>query len=567
MRKIKSIFYIFLVFLLMILTGFLFLYGYSRSSLQSSVMEAVQIQMEYTYTLLEQKLREIEIEAEGILGSDDLRNLHNIIHTDYDSYDYVVSVKEMKTYLVNRQKSNVGMNEFILYWPKTGRVISTSFSTAVDAEIFEEMQDNCWFIKNGELYLARQYHTEWDENDDEPFLLIKMERDYLYRLKNMAAGVRNGGAFLMTPDGGSLFPVQEREAGLYEKIAAHLPHETVYTLSVDRINYQILESETVQGGLRIITYYPLNSMMRQVGRITWIMGISLALLALVGLAFMILYYKNILLQLHTLTEKLRQVEQGDFSIQITELPNNEFSYVFEQFNRMVKRIDYLMDSTIKEQQLRNQAELRQLQLQINPHFLYNSLSYIVSVASKPKAVTDMAVHLANYYRYCMHSKSIVTIGEELSYAEAYLSIMAMRKNIVYTISAPEFLYQVEIIPLILQPVIENAIEHGIEGRENAKNVYVKVQPWKNQSIKVEISDDGNGMTEEEIENLEERLGRKQREDFESVGLWNVNQRLINYYDQSAGLRFEKSIWGGLLVSFIFHPKIWGGGKSDDRFDR
>lgn len=566
MRKIKSIFYIFLVFLLMILTGFLFLYGYSRSSLRSSVMEAVQIQMEYTYTLLEQKLREIEIEAEGILGSDDLRNLHNIIHTDYDSYDYVVAVTKMKTYLTNRQKSNVGMSEFILYWPETGRVISTSLTTGVDAGIFEELQDNRWFIKSGELYLARKYQTKWEESDDEPFLLIKMERDYLYRLKNMAAGIRNGGAFLMMPDGGSLFPIQERENDLYEKIAAHLHHEAVYTLSVDRVSYQILESESVQGGLRIITYYPLNSMMRQVGGITWIMGISLALLAVVGLAFMILYYKNILLQLHTLTEKLQQVEQGDFSIQITELPDNEFSYVFEQFNRMVTRIDYLMESTIKEQQLRNQAELRQLQLQINPHFLYNSLSYIVTVAKKPEAVTDMAVHLARYYRYCTHSREIVTIGEELSYARSYLSIMAMRKNITYTISAPESLQEVEMIPLILQPVIENAIEHGIEERENAKNIYVKVQSWNNRTIKFEISDDGNGMTEAQIKLLEERLYKKYRDDSESVGLWNVNQRLINYYDESAGLRFGKSIWGGLLVTFVFQPKIRGGGNSDDSFD-
>lgn len=566
MRKIKSIFYIFLVFLLMILTGFLFLYGYSRSSLRSSVMEAVQIQMEYTYTLLEQKLREIEIEAEGILGSDDLRNLHNIIHTDYDSYDYVVAVTKMKTYLTNRQKSNVGMSEFILYWPETGRVISTSLTTGVDAGIFEGLQDNRWFIKSGELYLARKYQTKWEESDDEPFLLIKMERDYLYRLKNMAAGIRNGGAFLMMPDGGSLFPIQERENDLYEKIAAHLHQEAVYTLSVDRVSYQILESESVQGGLRIITYYPLNSMMRQVGGITWIMGISLALLAVVGLAFMILYYKNILLQLHTLTEKLQQVEQGDFSIQITELPDNEFSYVFEQFNRMVTRIDYLMESTIKEQQLRNQAELRQLQLQINPHFLYNSLSYIVTVAKKPEAVTDMAVHLARYYRYCTHSREIVTIGEELSYARSYLSIMAMRKNITYTISAPESLQEVEMIPLILQPVIENAIEHGIEERENAKNIYVKVQSWNNRTIKFEISDDGNGMTEAQIKLLEERLYKKYRDDSESVGLWNVNQRLINYYDESAGLRFGKSIWGGLLVTFVFQPKIRGGGNSDDGFD-
>ena len=95
------------------------------------------------------------------------------------------------------------------------------------------------------------------------------------------------------------------------------------------------------------------------------LGVILA----VGFIFMVLYYKNILLQLRILTEKLKQVENGDFSARITDLPDNEFSYVFERFNEMARRIGELVESTLKEQQLRNQAELRQLQLQINPHFL------------------------------------------------------------------------------------------------------------------------------------------------------------------------------------------------------
>lgn len=136
--------------------------------------------------------------------------------------------------------------------------------------------------------------------------------------------------------------------------------------------------------------------MDMMGITTRLLGVILA----VGFIFMVLYYKNILLQLKIITEKLRQVEDGDFTSQIEVLPDNEFSYVFQQFNQMVSRIGDLVLSTIKEQQLRNQAELRQLQLQIHPHFLYNSLSYIVTVADKPEAVTEMAVHLADYYRYC-----------------------------------------------------------------------------------------------------------------------------------------------------------------------
>ena len=90
-----------------------------------------------------------------------------------------------------------------------------------------------------------------------------------------------------------------------------------------------------------------------------------------------------------LTYKLKRVEDGDLTTQITELPDNEFYYVFDQFNHMIVRMNELFDETLKEQELRMQAELEQLQLQINPHFLYNSLSYIVTVAVQPDAVRSM----------------------------------------------------------------------------------------------------------------------------------------------------------------------------------
>ena len=552
MKKIKSIYLIFVVFLAMIIIGFLLLYWYSRISLQSLLMETARIQMEHSETLLDQKIKEIEIEADGILNSDSLRRLQTVVGGRYDAYEYVTHVNVMREYLANRQKSNVGMAEFILYWPGKDRLISTRVAAAVDKEIFAMVEDSTWIIWGTDVFFTRIYKADWDEAEGETYLLIRMDRDYLYSLKSMASGMGSGGTMLLMPGGKSLLSINGMETKLCGRLA-ELSGGPSGKVRVEGRDYQILRSEAARNGLSILTYYPIGQMMRPVSRITWIMGISLGILLISGFVFMKLYNNNILLQLQTITEKLHQVEDGDLNAQIIVLPDNEFSYVFEQFNRMVTRIRGLIDSIVKEQQLRSRAELRQLQLQINPHFLYNSLSYIETVADRPKAVTDMAVHLANYYRYCTKNKTMTTIGEEITYAKTYLSIMAMRKNIEYSISAPESLYPVKIIPLILQPLIENAVEHGIEERENAKHIYIKVQEWKKQTVRVEISDDGDGMTQEEIEALLERLNRKQREEDESVGLWNVNQRLINYYDDSARLHFGRSIWGGLLVSFVFLP--------------
>ncbi len=563
MKKIKSIYIIFMIFLLMVIVSFAILYRYSTKNLQDSLMQTATIQMEYSSSLLEQKIKEIEIEADGILNSEDLKNLHLCITEDDDVYNYVVAVNAIKDYIDGRQRSNVGMAEFTLYWPRSKRIVSNLQTAAFEAEMLEQAEDNLWLIYHGEMYFIRKYVTDWDYLDEEPYLLIKMERDYLYKIKNMALDMGKGGSLLVDADGKSFFSTNELEKALLAEMEKEHNPVSSYEVKIRQGKYQIVESKTAKNGFKLISYYPIQEMNKSVVNITKITGVSLVIVLAVGFMFMALYYKNILLQLKILTEKLKEVENGNLSTQIMVLPNNEFSYVFVQFNRMVIRIRQLLDTTIKEQELRNQAELRQLQLQIHPHFLYNSLSYIVTVADKPEAVTEMAVHLANYYRYCTKNKSVATIGEEIAYAKSYLAIMAMRKQIEYDVDVAKELYEVKIIPLIIQPMIENAIEHGIEGRENAKHIFFKMYRLENGTIRAEISDDGDGMSKEDIEHLMERLQRKKRDENESVGLWNVNQRLINYYDESAGLQFDKSMWGGLLVAFTFLPKE----KKDDSVDR
>ncbi|WP_051685110.1 histidine kinase [Clostridium sp. KNHs205] len=581
MKKIRSIFNIFAVFLVMIIAGFAILYIYSTSSLKESLMQAAKIQMEYSKMLLGQKIKEIEIEADGILNSDDLKTLHLTLIEEYDAYRYVTDVNQMKEYLRRRQKSNVGMAQFILYWPRSQRIITTTALSAVKDVMLEPVEDNQWFIYENEVYFARQYVTDWDDTDDEPYLIIRMERDYLYKLKTMASGMEGGGTMLLYSQNKSLFSGSETEKELLRSMSERggvnpadrnpadrnlagerleggyrsngfTSGESASYQYIGKGKYQIVSSGALKNGLELVSYYPLKEMMRPVSNINRITGSLLVVLLMIGLIFMLLYYNNILLQLRILTGKLKQVEGGNFTAQIMVLPNNEFGYVFRQFNRMVTRISQLIESTLKEQQLRNQAELRQLQLQIHPHFLYNSLSYIVTVADQPEAVTEMAVHLSSYYRYCTKNKTITTIGEEISYAKAYLAITAMRKDLEYTIEASKDLYNKNIIPLILQPIIENAIEHAIEERENARHIYVKVYELGSGALRFEVSDDGDGMTEEEIDALFKRLSKKERDEEESVGLWNVNQRLVNYYDESAGLRFGKSIWGGLMVSFTIY---------------
>ena len=144
---------------------------------------------------------------------------------------------------------------------------------------------------------------------------------------------------------------------------------------------------------------------------------------------------------------------------------------------MVAQIQMLFTSLKTETDLRRNAEMKQLQAQINPHFLYNSLFFIMSMAkSSPEAVIRMSKHLAEYYRYLTRlDSSSVTLATELELADHYLGIMALCKTMDYDIKLPDELKEQPIMPLIIQPIVENAILHGIEERQGAHRVAISVE--------------------------------------------------------------------------------------------
>lgn len=570
MKRINSIYRIFVLFLIIIVGSFLILYWYSSANLKVSLQRVAKIQMEYSFDQLDQKVKEIELEASAVLASEDMKLLQVAIVDQEDIYSYVMKVKTMQQIFQEKQKTNSGMAEFALYWPKTQKMVSSSSiygSTGIkEKKVLNNLKDGKWIISENEIYFCKKYETKWAEDDDEPYLIIRMERDWLYRIKNMASGFDGGGTLCLYDDKQSLFPVNSESAQIQGKMKELDNEPGMQELSIENGRYHVVTSDIAKNGLTLVTYYPLSKMLLPVNNITYITGAVLSVALLLGALYLLMYNRNILMQLNMLTYKLKRVEDGDWTTQITELPDNEFYYVFDQFNHMIVRMNELFDETLKEQELRMQAELEQLQLQINPHFLYNSLSYIVTVAEQPDAVRSMVVHLSRYYRYCTQKKMITTIKEEVSYAKSYLEIMAMRKRIRYTIEMPKEIGELPIIPLILEPLIENAIEHGLEGCESAKQIEIEIDWTKNGAVSFAISDDGEGMTKEQVSALKERISRKERKEEESVGLWNVNQRLINYYSKSAALGFKRSRWGGLTVYFMIRPEKKKEEESDASID-
>ena len=194
-----------------------------------------------TGSLLEQKIREIEIEADGILNSDKLKTIQRCVTEKKDVYDYILAANDLKEYLTERQKSNVGMAEFKLYWPYSHRVVSNAMVGSIYSEVIELFEDNKWIYYENDLFFIRKYETDWAPYDEEPYLMIKMDRDYLYDLKSMASGIGGGGTLFIYDDQESYFSTSEEERELLAKRSVLPDHDLFYEMRLSDGKYQIVE--------------------------------------------------------------------------------------------------------------------------------------------------------------------------------------------------------------------------------------------------------------------------------------------------------------------------------------
>lgn len=275
----------------------------------------------------------------------------------------------------------------------------------------------------------------------------------------------------------------------------------------------------------------------------------LTLLAGALLVTYLTYYRVVILRpLNTIFESVRKAEEtGHFLI---DQQNADFDDIYAQFNRMVARIEGLASQVYEEQYRAQRAELRQLQMQINPHFFYNTLFMVYRMAQKDgnDEIAQLSLNLSNYYRYITQMpEHDVALRHEVAHVQHYLNIQRMRFSPRVTIemqALPQVLEEEKLPPLILQPIVENAFIHGM--KDKTRDGYVGVSfDYDEDSYAITVRDNGDHIDEAAVEELRRRLANGEMED--GSALHNLNRRLILRYGEDYTLRLE-SRDSGLLVS-------------------
>lgn len=257
-----------------------------------------------------------------------------------------------------------------------------------------------------------------------------------------------------------------------------------------------------------------------------------------------------------LESSMKQVEKGNFDIQVDIQSSNEIGHLSKRFNRMTAEIKELMLQNVKEQELKRKSELQVLQAQINPHFLYNTLDSIIwmSESGKSKEVTQMTASLAKLFRLSISKgEEFISIFNEIEHIKNYLTIQKMRykSKLDFEINVDKSILSYKAIKIILQPLVENAIYHGIRNNEGIGTIQITGIRKENR-ILLQVIDNGIGMSQEDIQSMY----RKDRtsEKGSGIGVQNVDTRIKLHFGEPYGLHFESELGRGTTVN-VWLPVI------------
>ncbi len=246
-----------------------------------------------------------------------------------------------------------------------------------------------------------------------------------------------------------------------------------------------------------------------------------------------------------LVKNMKKAGEGNFNPVSTDSKNAEIKTLYNSFNLMVNRIDMLMTKVVEKETEKTTAQFKALEAQINPHFLYNTLETIRSIAlqSRVGSIADMCKSLADMLRYSIsRNTEFVTLGDELRHIRNYMNIQMQRfgDKIEIEYLVDEELFKYKIIKLILQPLVENAIFHGLETKRGKGRILISAYK-EADSIYINIVDDGLGVDPEKLEMLNavfQGLVDLEHSDVGSnkgIGMFNVNSRVKLYYGSRYGL--------------------------------
>lgn len=381
-----------------------------------------------------------------------------------------------------------------------------------------------------------------------PDLLPLLENSISYEGTITQVYSKDGYLLTQSPTDSFAGPAMEPE------IAAHLKNNDqsyVILNQADGKRYIAISSTLSTAQVHIVILAPETAILQQLTQFQYIgsfLSCLLALVTLLSTAAIPILYKPFA----ELIQIMEGVANGDLSLRLPKGHTSEFRQVNAGFNDMVQRIAQL-NRDIYEQNLRvHKAEIMHLQAQINPHFYQNTLNLIYNLAAlkEYELIQKTALHLADYFRFIMRSGDrTIHLRDELTHINNYMELQKIRypRAIEYQcIVQDDAILDDPILPLLIQPFVENSVIHGFT-RVRSFRIEVRVLHLYEGSLHVEIEDNGNGISDEMVFQLNQLMNESEPQSEEHIGIRNVVNRLKRCYGSRASLHIHSHMGHGTCV--------------------
>jgi two-component system sensor histidine kinase YesM len=560
MRFTRTIYFrfivVFVLFFLFMSSIILYAYNINNKEMKKKNINLINEQMYYSLNYLSDDLSRIEEKTISFNYDSDIKNIML-------SYDYL-SYNELSTHinsLAGKIDTMYTTSRFIknidFYLPIVKKVISKTKNHLLIKDL-----DDLSYAKIKDTYRVAENKLYLDNNnnffflDTNSFFIGQSDmNEYLFCIEFDKSALDDLFSTFVAYEGSNVYMIDNSGKILYTSPGSEtVDYDTLYKSSnmieVSGKKYIVLREDSVKSQLFLIMTINERNFNKYSNNISIIYAVLFFMLMLLVVLSAIYFSRLVQKPIKLITDATRNIEKGDFNIRIDYKKNNEFKILCNRFNRMSQRLSSLVNEVYQKNILINQAQLKQLQSQINPHFLYNSF-FILSRMIKSndnKNGYRFVNHLASYFEHITRSdKDVCMLSKEISHMNDYIAIQKVRYGDKLIINQQDRLEEKDkdiIVPrLILQPIIENYFKYS-RLNDADKIIFEITFRKENDFICIEFSDNVGTIDQKTLSELKNELhAEKINQNY--TGLININKRLKIAFGNESGVFIDNIPGGGV----------------------
>lgn len=445
------------------------------------------------------------------------------------------------------------------------------YTKAIEAQgeaVFTGLLNSPGFVEYNQPAFAISRMITTTKSDDYGVLLIEAN---LLTIRNICDSIHlsnNGfvniadasGNLIYTPANGTPADVIDKNSSVFNNLMLEFSKQPSgkFKTVANGEEYQIVFNHIPVSGWTIYTVTPTSIITKDIKNITWTVVFAGIISVLVMIVVTYNFISYFIGPLFLLKKSMDSADTGNLDARVDVTTKDEIGLVSLSYNRMLIRIKNLMEEIIDEQKEIRKLELKSLQSQINPHFLYNTLSTIIWMAeTKSDQIVPTTEALSKFFRISLSKgKDVITVEQELEHVQNYLLIESKRftNKFTFEISASPNVKNYLTLKIILQPIVENAIYHGIVGKVDAG--YIKVSATEaDDNVVFIVSDNGVGMDKEKSTAILNNTYVESSGKGSGVAIKNVNERIKLFFGKEYGISIESEPMNGTKVYITIPKKI------------